>query len=97
VDNNIHKAENLVMKDSNWLSKTTVKTTAAVHRSFSDVVNSVVSKANQLHDRHMFHQHLLSTRASRDSVANSTGGFAVTRLGSVISVWKSSLMTGKRP
>lgn len=84
ADDNMDEATKLVTKNSNWVSRFAVKATSAAHAAYSDVVTSVVSKANQLRDRRMFHQHLLSTRVARDAAANSTGQFALTRGASVM-------------
>jgi hypothetical protein len=73
------EATKLVTKDSYWVSRLAVKATFAARTAYSDVATSVVSQANQLRDRRMFHQHLLSTRVARDAAANSTGGSALTR------------------
>ena len=80
----MHEATKLVTKDSNWLSRLVVRTAGAAHFAWSDIATDVVSAANQCRNRHMYHQHLLSTRSARDAAENSTGECAGTRFASVM-------------
>jgi hypothetical protein len=87
------EAAKLVTEDSNWISKFAVKATTAFHTTYSDVVTDVVSGANALvRDRHMYHQHLISTRRARNAAQKSTGEMALTRGLDVISSYPKNFL-----